>query len=616
MDKINGNGLDIIQININKIKSLFPECIVDGKIDFERLKIILGDGVLNNEEKYSFTWAGKNNSLFNSLTPTKSTLIPLKEKSLNWSETNNYYIEGDNLEVLKTLNKTFFGKIKFIYIDPPYNTGNDFVYEDDFKDSIDNYLDITNQNAKANPETSGRFHTDWLNMMYPRLRQAFNLLSQDGVICISIDDREIERLKLICNEIFGENNFVACVVWERAYAPVNMKKHFSESHDFILIYAKNIENLICNGLKRTDEANSRYSNIDNDQRGPWKSGDLTVGIPNPRNIYSITTPSGRIVNPPSGSSWRVSQDKYLELLNDNRIWFGKDGNNVPSLKRFISEIKDGMTPMTIWKYTDVGHSQDASKYLMALFDNKSYFDYPKPVKLIKQLISLYDSEECFVLDFFSGSGTTAEAVMELNAEDGKLRKYILVQLPELIDEKSDAFKDGYKTICDIGEERIRRAAKKIADEYKSKQGEGLFASEDSKLDIDLGFKVFKLESSNIKAWDPSIKLDENTIFSEQETIKEDRSNLDVAYEIMLKYGVFNMPLEEVTINNKQMFNVGKGFLIIDLNNEITLQDVEAIGKEKPHCVVFKESGFGTNDNVKLNAVKTLETFGVQDIKCL
>ena len=523
----------------------------------------------------------------------------------------------DNVEVLKLLQKTYSKKIDVIYIDPPYNTGNDFVYKDDFQDNINNYFNITNQLLRANPNSDGRFHTNWLNMIYSRLLLAKNLLSEKGIIAISIDDHEVENLKKVCNEIFGETNFLACVVWERAYAPVNLKKHFSESHDFMLFYAKNMDEAICNGLKRTEEANSRYSNLDNDPRGPWKSGDLTVGMFNPKNYYEIITPSGRSVYPPSGSSWRVTKEKFEEMKLDNRIWFGKDGSSVPSVKRFISEIKDGMTPMTIWKYTEVGHSQDASKYLMSLFDGKSLFDYPKPVSLLKRILELYSNENSIILDFFSGSATMAEAVLTINAEDNGNRKFIMVQLPELCEEKSEGYKYGYKDICEIGEERIRRAGQKIYNELKDKyENAGLLVDDCVNPDnLDFGFKVFKLESTNIKPWDGSYKVDEQTIFDFTDTIKEDRSNLDVAYEIMLKYGIFNMPLSEVQINNKTMYNVGKGFMIICLDDEVTIEDVTEIAKQKPHCVVFKEKGF-EDDNVKMNATYTLERMGVEDVKCI
>jgi adenine-specific DNA-methyltransferase len=349
-------------------------------------------------------------------------------------------------------------------IDPPYNTGKDFVYRDDFHDSLENYKRITGQidgNGKpisTNTETSGRYHTDWLNMMYPRLRLARNLLKDDGVIFISIDDNEAHNLRKICDEVFGEDNFISEIVWERSYAPINMVKHFSKSHDYILCYAMNIENLVCNGLQRPESTNAKYGNPDNDPRGLWRTDNLSVGPVVEEKVYEIITPSGRKCLPPKGRCWLYTRERYEEMVKDNRIWFGEDGNNVPAPKRFLSEVKQGLTPMTIWKYGEVGHTQDSMRELRNIFDGEKVFDYSKPVKLMMQILQLYTNSDSndIVLDFFSGSATTAHAVMQLNAEDGGNRKFIMVQLPEPTDEKSDAYKAGFMNICEIGKERIRR----------------------------------------------------------------------------------------------------------------------------------------------------------------
>ena len=604
MEKMSGESMNLLNENIEKLKALFPEIVTDGKIDFDMLKTLLGEEVDASNEKYSFNWVGKRNCIKFAQTPSTGTLIPCKEKSVDFDNTQNIYIEGDNVEALKLLQKTYFGKIKMIYIDPPYNTGNDFVYHDDYKDSIENYKKITGQQATANPETNGRFHTDWLNMIYPRLKIARDLLTVDGAIFISIDDREQENLKKICNEIFGENNFVAQLVWERAYSPVNLKKHFSESHDYILCYAKSIEDLVCNGLPRSEDANNRYSNPDNDPRGPWTSGDLSVGPRVENRVYEIQTPSGRKVLPPSGYCWRLDENTFKQYVADNKIWFGEDGANVPRIKRFLSEVKQGITPMTIWKYTEVGHSQDAKQKLNKLFDGKAYFDYPKSVDLIKRCLQLYTNKDSIVLDFFSGSATTAHAVMQLNAEDGGNRKFIMVQLPELCDEKSEAYKAGYKTICDIGEERIRRAGAKIKEENPL-----------TTLNLDTGFKVFRLDSTNIVPWNNAEKLDEMRLYDYTKTIKDDRDALSVAYEIMLKYGVLDKPMKEVVVSGKKMYDVGEGYMIICLADGVTMTDVEAIARLNPHCVVFKESGFA-DDNEKINATHTLERGGVEKILCI
>lgn len=399
MDKMRMESADITDQNIEKIGALFPNCITEAKsengkltkaINFELLKQELSKEVIGGDEAYEFTWVGKKAAIVEANKPIRKTLRPCKEESVNWDTTENLYVEGDNLEVLKLLQESYLGKVKMIYIDPPYNTGNDFIYDDDFTQSQEEFdedsgaVDENGDRMFKNTDSNGRFHSDWCSMIYSRLLLARNLLSNDGVVFVSIDDHEQENMKKVCGEVFGEENFIDQIVWERAYAPVNLKKHFSESHDYILCYAKNLPNVVCNGLPRTEEANDRYSNPDNDPRGVWKSSDMSVGPRVDANVYEITTPSGRKVLPPSGRSWRVSKEKFLELLADNRIFFGPNGDNVPAGKRFLSEVKQGMTPMTIWKYTEVGHSQDATKKLKELFGDRSYFDYPKPVDLIKR----------------------------------------------------------------------------------------------------------------------------------------------------------------------------------------------------------------------------------------
>ena len=610
---LDGKTPDLAEENIDKLKQLFPEVFTEGKIDFGKLQQVLGEYVEDSNERYNFTWNGKGRALRLSQTPSLGTLRPCKEESKDWDTTQNLYIEGDNLEVLKLLQKSYYGKVRMIYIDPPYNTGKDFVYKDDFHDSLENYKRITGQidsEGKAistNTETSGRYHTDWLNMMYPRLRLARNLLKDDGVIFISIDDTELHNLRKTCDEIFGEDNFIACIIWERAYSPVNLKKHFSENHDFILCYAKSIDNCICNGIKRSDDANDRYKNPDNDPRGPWKSSDLSVGPIIEEKVYEITTPSGRKVYPPNGYCWRLTKERFEEFVNDNRIWFGEDGNNVPSIKRFLSEVKDTITPMTIWKYAEVGHSQDAKQKLKDLFEGASYFDYPKSIDLIKRMIELYTSNESIILDFFSGSSTTAHAVMQLNAEDGGNRKFIMVQLPEPTDEKSDAYKAGYTNICEIGKERIRRAGEKIKEE------KGLEA-----LNLDVGFKVLKLDSSNIRKWQPDYNDLEQSLMDYVDNYVEGRTELDVVYEIMLKYGLdLTYPVDEFTIAQKKVYSIGFGMLMICLDDEITtevakgiLVKIKELSPESSR-VVFKDNGFKSDSN-KTNIKEILKSGGIEE----
>ena len=595
MKKLKMRSKDITKENVEKIGKLFPNVITEIKdedgnithaIDFELLQQELSDEIVEgSKERYQLTWPGKKEAIVRANTPIDKTLRPVKEDSVSWEDTENLYIEGDNLEVLKLLQESYLNKIKCIYIDPPYNTGKDFIYNDNFTQDKDEYAEESGQIDEygnrlfQNTEYNGRFHSDWLTMMYPRLKLARNLLSEDGVIFISIDDNEVHNLRKICDEIFGERNFVATVVWERAYAPVNLKKHFSENHDYMVSYAKNIDQLVCNGLERSGEADKRYKNPDNDPRGPWKSSDLSVGPIVPEKVYEITTPSGRKVLPPEGYCWRYTKERFEEMVKDNRIWFGEDGNNVPSIKRFLSEVKSTMTPLTIWKYEEVGHSQEAKQELNKLFDGKAFYDYPKSVKLIKRVIELYTSNDCFILDFFSGSATTAHAVMELNAEDGGGRKYIMVQLPEPCDEKSEAYKAGFKNIAEIGKERIRRAGKKIKEETGA--------------DIDYGFRVYRVDSSNMKdVYYRPDELDQNLLDQLESNIKEDRTGLDLLTQVMLEAGLeLSLPIETKKIYGKEVHFVAGDSLVACFDEDVDEKLVKEIAKTKPLKVVFRDNSF-------------------------
>ena len=613
MDKLKMHSMDGVAANIEKIGALFPNCVTetmkDGKlvraIDFDMLRQELSDVVVEGPtERYQFTWPEKRKSVLAANAPTTDTLRPDRATSEQFDTTENLYIEGDNLVVLKLLQETYLGRIKVIYIDPPYNTGSDFVYADNFSENAEDYIgrsgDIDDEGNRLvkNINTNGRFHTDWLNMIYPRLRIAKDLLATDGVIFISIDDHEQENLKKICDEIFGPENFLAQIIWERAFSPVNLKKHFSESHDYILCYARNIETLTCNGLPRSAEANDRYSNPDNDPRGPWTSGDLSVGPRVESKVYEIVTPSGRKVLPPSGYCWRLDKKTFEEYRRDNRIWFGEEGNNVPRIKRFLSDVKQGITPMTIWKYTEVGHSQEASQSLKKLFDGRAYFDYPKSVELIKRCLQLYTAKDSIVLDFFSGSATTAHAVMQLNAEDGGTRKFIMVQLPESTATGSEAYKDGYYTICDIGKERIRRAGAKIKEDFP------LMTSS-----VDTGFRVLKRDYSNMK--DVYYNPDEYTmgsLFSMADNIKDDRTPEDLLFQVMLDLGILlSSKIEETMIAGKKVFSVADGYLYACFDSDVSEETVKAIAQKKPYYAVFRDSGFAT-DSVATNFEQIFETY--------
>lgn len=608
MEKMRMESVDMTENNIEKIESLFPNCITEaldenGKlkkaINFETLKQMLSNEIIAGDEAYEFTWVGKKAAIVEANKPIRKTLRPCKEKSVNWNNTENLYIEGDNLEVLKLLQESYLGKVDVIYIDPPYNTGNDFIYNDDFKLSSEEYLEATNELDEdgnrlfKNTDSNGRFHSDWCSMIYSRLLLSRNLLSDNGVIFISIDDNEQENLKKICDEVFGENNFLAQIIWERAYAPINLKKHFSRSHDFILCYAKNETLAINNGIKRSEEADNRYSNPDNDSRGDWKADNFSVGPAVESNIYPITTPSGRIVEPPAGRSWLVSEKVFLEKVKDNRIWFGTDGNSVPSMKRFLNELKKiGITPMTIWKYKEVGHSQDASKALKELFDDRKIFDYPKPVNLIKRCIELYSKKDSVILDFFSGSATTAHAVMQLNAEDGGHRKYIMVQLAEKTDENSDSYKSGFKNICEIGEERIIRASKKIIE------------ARNGNIDInnfDTGFRVLKLDDSNMTDVFYSVDDYSQDLLSNLESnIKSDRNDLDLLFGCLIEWGLpLSLPYNSEVIEGCTVHNYNNGDLVACFDKNISDSVIKYIAKHKPLRAVFRDSSFA-NSPSKIN----------------
>lgn len=625
MERMKMQSLDVVGSNIKKIQQLFPNCVTErmGKngrpelaIDFEKLQAELSNEIMDEgEERYQFTWPDKRaaNRLAN--TPTTMTLRPCREESVDFDHTQNLYIDGDNLDVLKALRETYLGKVKMIYIDPPYNTGNDFVYNDEYNVGRDVEEDRnglfdeegnqTLSQYEKNTASNGRFHTDWLNMIYPRLKIARDLLSDNGVIFISIDDNEQKNLKNICDEIFGGLNFIAQVIWERAFSPINLMKHFSPSHDYILVYAKNIDVAICNGIKRSDETNSRYSNPDNDPRGVWSSSDISVGPAIQENIYTITTPSGREVEPPAGRSWSLSRKAFQERLRDNRIWFGPDGNGVPRIKRFLSELrKTGVTPMTIWKHTEVDHSQGATQKLARLFDGKKYFDYPKPVDLIQRCISLYSNQDSIILDFFSGSATTAHAVMKLNAEDGGNRKFIMVQLPEKTDEKSEAYKDGYKNICEIGKERIRRAGKKIKEENKGKEG----------IDhLDIGFRVLKLDSSNMEdVYYTPQEFDVHSLFNEN--VKADRTGEDLLFQVMLDLGIeLSAKIEIRQVAGKTVYLVDDNYLIACFDRDVTETTITEIAKLHPVYFVMRDAS-AANDNVIDNFDQLFEAYSKDTVR--
>lgn len=604
MDRIESLSLNLEKNNIDKIKELFPEAVEEGKINFDMLRAMLGDEVDDSKEKYQFTWNGKAKSIKLAQTPSSATLRPCKDKSKNWDTTENLYIEGDNLEVLKQLQKTYYGKIKMIYIDPPYNTGNDFVYHDDFRNSIDNYKNQTNQTSSSNPESSGRFHTDWLNMMYPRLMLAKNLLKEDGVIFISIDDNEIDNLKKICREIFGDSN-VEILIWnkeaEGSSGTLKQVKTVRRVHEYVVCVYKSLS------LANFNKIHEALKGRENE----FQTANLAVNIDkeneNHPNYFSICNPSGEVFT----RQWKWGKDEIDRLISENLIYWGSDGHKQP---RLIIPTDNRRTTY-LQSILNYGGTTIGRKEFEALMNNIE-FSYPKPLLLLRKLIETATAENDIIVDFFSGSATTAQAIMQLNENDKKNRKYVMVQLPELCDEKSEAYKAGYKNICEIGEERIRRAGEQIKTEWeKEHPSDGLFGS-DEKFTTDIGFKVFKLDSTNVNEWDPNMKLDEKELAMRLgEVFKEGRSKEDILYEIMLKYGVFDKQAEEIDVNGKTMYRVGKRYMIVCLNDHITSEDVKAIGELSPRTVIFNEAGFD-NDNDKINAVYNLEKAGVEDVKCI
>ena len=632
MEKLKMHTNDFASVYSEKIAQLFPECVtevldnqrggVKSAIDFDKLKQLLATDVIEgSNERYQFTWPDKKKAIRMANAPSNMTLRPSREESVNFDSTENLYIEGDNLEVLKLLREDYLGKVKVIYIDPPYNTGSDFVYEDDFSQSIEDYLGKSGQSDSVgnklvhNPESNGRFHTDWLNMLYPRLKVSKDLLSDDGVILISIDENEVDNLSKLCNEIFGENNCVGKVVWERAFAPKNDAKYLSDSHDYICIYAKNINYFQIGLLPRTEEANARYKNPDNDPKGPWSPDNMTVKTYSAAYDYEITTPNGTIMSPPNGRCWFTSKERMQKLIDEGRVWFGEDGGNMPRLKRYLSDVQQGMTPTTIWKYTDVGHNQEGRQEVKSLFDGKGYFDGPKPLRLMERILTVANSgQDDIVLDFFSGSATTAHAVMNKNANDGGHRRFILVQLPEDTDPKSEAFKSGYTNICEIGKERIRRAGKKILEEQAAAESEGgLFAQSESKPKVDVGFRVLKLDSSNMQdVYYRPEESSESTLF--EDNIKPDRTPEDLLFQVMLEC---NLPLsakiETKKIAGKDVFSVNNGYLMACFDADINEDVIKEVAKMKPYYFILRDSSL-SSDNVADNFDQIFQAYSKETIR--
>ena len=628
MDKLKMHSLDGVERNIELIGKLFPNAItevmrggkVEHAIDFDVLRQELSDSIVEGrEERYQFTWPDKKKAMLATNAPITATLRPVAADSVGKDGTpggfdsENLYIEGDNLEVLKLLQETYLGKVKTIYIDPPYNTGNDFVYEDDFAQSAADYMDNSGQYDEegnrlvTNTESNGRFHTDWLNMIYPRLKIAKDLLADDGVIFISIDDNEQENLKKCCDEVFGATNFIAQMVWQKRTSP-DARRIISAGHEYILAYVKNIDigHEVLNSLPFDDSDYARYKNPDNDPNGPWISTDCTAqgGHGTKEQFYDMITPSGRVVKLQEGLCWRYTKKRMDEEIAAGHIWFGTDGNGVPRKKTYLAD-RTGKTMWTWWPNTEVGHTQEATKEIASLMGKSGLMDFPKPTRLMKRLVHIASQKDSIILDFFSGSATTAHAVMQLNAEDGGHRKFIMVQLPEKTNEKSEAYKAGYKNICEIGKERIRRAGRKI------KEDVGLTAP----ADLDIGFRCLRLDESNMKPvyYTPD-KVGQQDLFSLVDNVKEDRTPEDLMFQVMLDLGVLlSSPIEVKEIAGKKVFNVADGFLLACFDRDVTEDTVKAIAQKKPYYAVFRDSSMA-NDSVATNFEQIFETYSPDTVR--
>ncbi|HBN0452294.1 TPA: site-specific DNA-methyltransferase [Escherichia coli] len=621
-------SMNITADNITKLKSLFPEAFNEDSVDFEVLKQLLGENVDDKEERYGLNWHGKRQARQLALTPSRGTLRPCKDESVDWDNTKNLMIEGDNLEVLKLLQKSYAGKVKLIYIDPPYNTGKDFVYPDNFQDNMKNYLEITGQTEdgarlSTNTETSGRYHTDWLNMMYPRIKLARNLLKEDGFIFLSIDDNEVNNLKLMCDDIFGQENFVANVIWQKKYSTKADSKNFSESHDYILCYKKSDQSKIL-GLPRSKQQESTYKNLDNDPRGVWASDNLLRTEVRDYAVFGITSPSGMEHYPPAGSSWRFNKDKIEELISDNRIWFGEDGNNKPRLKRFRSEVRDTIPPQTLWGFEHVGHTDEGTKQLAELFDStRSPFPNPKPVRLLQRIVQIATKENDIIMDFFAGSGTTGQAVYELNETDKQDRKFILVQLPETLSKsnKEDLSAiyfceelDKPLYLSELTKERLRRAGNKVKAINPDWNG-------------DTGFRVFKLDTSNIRPWEATAETLSEQIDAYVSPILEGRSEEDLLTELMLKRGIdLSVNIETRQFDGLTVSCVDGGKLFTCFTRQIPASSVEALTKGiidwhkslkagKDTVCYFLDDAF-ENNVAKTNLCAILEQHGLTNLHSL
>ena len=620
MDKMKFESPDIVSGNIEKIAALFPNCVTEmpdenGKIkqavNFELLKQMLSPDVVDGDEHYEFTWVGKKASIVEANKPIRKTLRPCPEESKDWDTTENLYIEGDNLEVLKLLQESYLGKVKMIYIDPPYNTGHDFVYPDSFVmdtdvyDSASGYFDEDgNINySRVNENGRPRYHSDWCSLIYSRLILSRNLLCENGVIFISIDENEVHNMRKICDEVFGEANFISQLGWQKVYSPKNQARYFSNDYEFVLCYCKNISTFSIGELPRTEAMNARYKNPDNDPRGDWKPGDCVGNGVRKNGYYDVTGPTGKVFNVPEGKHWVYAPDTMSRLIAENRIWWGKDGNSFPAVKQFLADV-GGRKASSLLMYEDYGHTDMAKKDLIKLFPDlvKVPFDTPKPVKLIKMLATLGTEDGDIVLDFFAGSATTAQSIFELNAEKGTNRRFVLVQLPEPLLDNDEANEKGLITISDVAKERIRRAGDKIKSE-----------SPMTTQDLDIGFRVLKLDDTNMKdVYYAPDDYDQGMLAGLESNIKDDRTDLDLLFGCLIDWGLpLSLPYTSEQIYGCTVHTYNEGDLIACFDENIPERVVKEIAKRKPLRAVFRDAGFASSPE-KINVFEIFKFYMSED----
>ena len=603
MDKMQMQSIDLTAQNVDKIAALFPNCVTEAAdengrlrraINFDMLRQMLSGEVIEGDEAYDFTWVGKKAAIVEANTPTRQTLRPCPEESVDWDNTENLYIEGDNLAVLKLLQQSYLGKVKMIYIDPPYNTGHDFVYPDSFIMDSDEYNEGTGyydedgciNYSRKNENTRPKYHSDWCSLIYSRLLLARNLLSDSGVIFISIDENEVHNMRKICDEVFGERNFISQLGWQKVYSPKNQARYFSNDYEFVLCYCKEISCFKIGELPRTEEMNSRYKNPDNDPRGAWKAGDCVGSGVRKNGSYEVTSPSGKVFTVPTGKHWVYAPDTMRKLIEENRIWWGKDGESFPAVKQFLCDV-GGRKASSLLMYEDYGHTDMAKKDLIKLFPDliKVPFDTPKPVKLIKMLTMLGTEQDDIILDFFSGSATTAQSIFELNAEKHTRRRFILIQLDEPLTDNDEANQRGILTVSDVGKERIRRAGRKIKDE-----------SPLTTQDLDTGFRVLKLADSNMNdVYFSAGEYTQDMLTMMESNIKSDRTDLDLLFGCLIEWGLpLSMPYTSENIDGCTVHTLQSGYyidLIACFDENIPESVIKTIAKRKPRLAVFRDSSF-------------------------